>query len=231
MQARWRADRVPVDQALHEAEVAVLAELEPVRSALAEATARHGSNGPSLARAVEKAHLEARGRRAVTEDVVVALVSGGGVAARETRHAMALLEVLARADRMMALCVSIVAMRNLMSRDTASLTDLLRCLAEMGEVADQQIAAAERVFADRDLVGLTSLRDRDRKLCGLHRRCLAAVAKGAHGNGSRNGSNLATLVARAIERVGEDAVAIGRQAAFLETGVAPPVLEADVART
>ena len=231
IQARWRASRVPLGRALGEAEVAVLAELDPVRRGLAEALAPRLPGEALRARGVEERMLAARGRRSILEDGIVALVSRGGASSRETRHAMALLAVLERIDPMMSECVAVAAMRDLMRRDTRSLAELLACLTAMGDVADEQIAEAGRMFSERDLSGLTALRNRDRKLCELNRRCLAAAENGTAGNGARNGANLATLVARAVERIGEGALAVGRQAAFLETGVAPPLLEADLART
>lgn len=228
VQPRWRGRRVPLERGLAEAEVDVLMELERIRICLAEAMAPPETDGASLARAIGAAHADARRRRSIVESGVAALVSRGGPSASELRQAMALVAVMGVAERMMAQCVSIVTMRNLMgSGEEAPRSDLLDCLTRMSELADEQIVSAARVFAERDLAGLTELRNRDRKLCELNRRCLAVAGRDAAGNGTRNGSSLATLVARALERIGEGGLAIGRQAAFVAAGITPPALEMD----
>lgn len=216
-----------LERALPEAERQVLAELEPIRIWLSEALTP-ASPGSSLARAVVAAHAQYRGRHSVAESGIVALISRRRTSPEQLRLAMALLAVMERTDRMMAQCVSIVTLRNLMRHDAEPCAQLLACTRAMGDVADEQIAGAGRVFADRDLAGLTKLRDRDRKLCELNRRCLALAERGPAGDGTRNASSMATLVARSIERIGDGAVGIGRQAAFVATGVAPPAIDLSV---
>ena len=229
-QPRWRGRRVPLDRALAEAEEDVLKELEPIRLNLSKAMGPLEPDGASLGRAIAAAHADTGARRSVIEGGIAALVSRRGASAEDLRQTMALMTILDLTDRMMAQCVSIVTMRNLMRRaeEPANL-DLLGCLTAMGELADEQIVAAGRVFATRDLVGLTELRNRDRRLCSLNRTCLALAGQEPSGNGSRNGtrngSNLATRVARAIERSGEGALAIGRQAPIVAAGIAPPALK------
>jgi phosphate transport system protein len=88
----------------------------------------------------------------------------------------------------------------------------------MARLADEQVAEAARVFAERDAEGAARLTEHDLGINERNRHCFSLAVREGDDEIHREVAFLVVLMARAIERIGDNAVDIGRQAAFIVTG-------------
>jgi phosphate transport system protein len=76
---------------------------------------------------------------------------------------------------------------------------------------------SRRIFADRDIDAVADIRRHDRDINEANRRCFAMAAQAAGDEASREAALLVAMMARAIERIGDNAVDIAYHAAFVVT--------------
>jgi phosphate transport system protein len=213
-----RVARVPLEDALSEAEARVLAELMVVREALRHAvrTVATGEAG-SAEQVVEQAAELHR----CYDDVhkrLLALIARQAPVAGDLRLATALLHVNDRLERMTAQCVNIVTLCRAFPANESASPRQLECLSGMADMADEQMAEAARVFTERDVEGARRLVEHDLGINESNLRCFALAISDGDDEARRETAFLVALMARAIERIGDNAVDIGRQAAFVATG-------------
>ncbi|GAC1415233.1 MAG: phosphate signaling complex protein PhoU [Actinomycetota bacterium] len=115
---------------------------------------------------------------------------------------------------------------------------VLSSLEEMGGIALRMVAAALDAFARRDLALCIELPRMDDPLDRLNRGMLEAVLETAGDRRSLEWGIRMHVISRQIERVGDHAVDIGEQTAFLVTGefreftdASHPELEASLDRS
>jgi phosphate transport system protein len=96
---------------------------------------------------------------------------------------------------------------------------VLAHLEEMGGIALRMVGAAMDAFARRDLELCKKLPEMDDPLDRLNRGMLEAVLETAGDRRSLEWGIRMHVISRQIERVGDHAVDIGEQVAFLVTGV------------
>jgi phosphate transport system protein len=82
----------------------------------------------------------------------------------------------------------------------------LECLEGMAELADEQLADATRTFAERDAEGVERLRAGDAAINERNRRCFALGLAEARNRGDHKTAFFVALMARAIERIGDNSV-------------------------
>jgi phosphate transport system protein len=143
--------------------------------------------------------------------------------AGDLRLAIALLHVNDRTERMGTQCVNIATLSSAMPVGADRPAEQLGCLREMARMADEQVAEAARAFAQRDVEAARRLDERDRGINEHNRRCFALAVREGDGEQRREAAFLVAMMARAIERLGDNAVDIGQQADFAVTGrLRPP---------
>ncbi len=91
-------------------------------------------------------------------------------------------------------------------------------LSEMAAIAERMVNAALRSFADRDLELAMQLPSMDDPIDRLNRGMVKEVAACASDPGLLEWALRMMIVSRQLERVGDHAVDIGEQVAFLLTG-------------
>jgi phosphate transport system protein len=135
----------------------------------------------------------------------------------DLRHVLAMLHVNLHLERMADYCVTIAKLTKL----THGLTPdqpLLAAFDEMGARAEEMIRTAVESFLARDVQGAERLVDLDELIDRANRRVVANVLRFA-GDESRHEWGLRMIiVSRCIERIGDHAVDIGEQTAYLVTG-------------
>jgi phosphate transport system protein len=135
----------------------------------------------------------------------------------DLRLVLAVLHVNLALERMADLCVTIAKLTKL----TASLSPdetLVEAFEEMGARAEEMTRVAMRAFADRDLAGAESLPDLDEMIDRANRRVVAHVLDLGNDPELREWGLRMIVVSRCLERVGDHAVDIGEQTAYLVTG-------------
>jgi phosphate transport system protein len=210
--------RAALEEALQEAEERTLAELGVVRSSLGNAVRAVTSGDPAPGEeAVKQAH-ELQARYYDVHERLLALIARQAPVASDLRLATALLHVNDRVERMSAQCGNVVTLCRAFPAGEGPSERQLDCLSAMADLADEQMAEAARVFAARDVDGARRLAQHDLGINERNRRCFAIAVHDGNDEARRETAFLVALMARAIERIGDNAVDIGRQAAFVATG-------------
>lgn len=136
--------------------------------------------------------------------------------AGDLRLVLALLHINLHLERMADYCVTIAKLTRLVA-DVQPDTALLQSLVEMGDRAEEMIRVALDSFANRDLTGAESLVDLDELIDRSNRRFVERVVELVAEPGLREWVLRMVIVSRTIERIGDHAVDIGEQTAYLLT--------------
>jgi phosphate transport system protein len=89
----------------------------------------------------------------------------------------------------------------------------------MGRQANIQIAQAKEAFASRDEALAQDLVRQDDLIDRLNRECFTIALDIGDDHDRREWAMTMLLAARAIERIGDNAVDVGEQVAFIVTGL------------
>jgi phosphate transport system protein len=136
--------------------------------------------------------------------------------ATDLRLVLALLHTNLHLERMADYAVTIAKLTKLVA-DVAGDPGLVQSLEEMGERAEQMISVALDSLANRDLASAESLVDLDELIDRSNRRFVERVVEVVGEPGLREWVLRMVLVSRTLERIGDHAVDIGEQVAYLLT--------------
>jgi phosphate transport system protein len=150
------------------------------------------------------------------EESVQSLLARQTPVATDLRLVLAMLHMNLHLERMADYCVTMAKLTKLVA-DVEGDPMLLRSLAEMGERAEEMIRVALDSFANRDLEGAESLVDLDELIDRSNRRFVERVVEIVAEPGLREWVLRMVIVSRALERIGDHAVDIGEQTAYLLT--------------
>jgi phosphate transport system protein len=134
----------------------------------------------------------------------------------DLRLVLALLHVNLHLERMADYSVTIAKLTKLVA-DVEGDPALLQSLQEMGERAEEMIRVALDSLANRDLAAAESLVDLDELIDRSNRRFVERVVEIVAETGLREWVLRMVLVSRTLERIGDHAVDIGEQVAYLLT--------------
>jgi phosphate transport system protein len=115
--------------------------------------------------------------------------------------------------------------------DENSIAALNESLSRMATLASRQLAKAVAAFRDRDAVAAECLSQDDDEIDRLNRKVFSLVLALDGTPGEREVVFHQMLVARSLERLGDNAVDIAEQAAYLATGKFREFSDASVPRT
>jgi len=111
-----------------------------------------------------------------------------------------------------------VAKMHQVTRDLPSNATIVQQIAEMGDIVVEMVRVAMDALRQRDLELCTRLPKMDDPVDRLNRNMVFEVAKLADDRRALDWGMHMNLAARALERVGDNAVDIGEQVSFLLTG-------------
>jgi phosphate transport system protein len=115
--------------------------------------------------------------------------------------------------------VNIAKVMPLVGHDPPADPALLERIFKMGALARSEVAQAKQAFTLRDVALAQDLVRQDEEINALNREVFRlAVAIGTDED-RREWAMTMMLVARALERIGDNAVDIGEQVAFVVTGL------------
>src|SRR5262245_41890990 len=137
--------------------------------------------------------------------------------ASDLRLVLAVLHINLGLERMADLCVTISKLTKLSAMLEADET-LVEAFEEMGSRAEQMLRVAMTSFAERDLVGAESLVDLDELIDRANRRFVTHLLELGNEPERREWGLRMIIVSRCLERIGDHAVDIGEQTAYLITG-------------
>ena len=150
------------------------------------------------------------------EEAVQSLLARQTPVATDLRLVLALLHMNLHLERMADYCVTIAKLTKLVA-DVEGDPMLLQSLQEMGERAEEMIRVALDSLANRDLAAAESLVDLDELIDRSNRRFVERVVEIVAEPGLREWVLRMVLVSRTLERIGDHAVDIGEQVAYLLT--------------
>ena len=135
----------------------------------------------------------------------------------DLRLVLAVLHINLGLERMADLCVTIAKLTKL-TADLPPDETLIEAFEEMGARAEEMTRVAMRSFAERDAAAAESLVDLDELIDRANRRVVGHVLELGNDPALREWGLRMIVVSRCLERVGDHAVDIGEQTAYLVTG-------------
>jgi phosphate transport system protein len=200
-------------------EAATLEGLDMVEEALARATEALDNQDIRLAEFVIDDDDRIDGRYLEVHRGVLSLLAREAPVATDLRIVAALLHVIRHIERMGDQCVNICKLIPLTGHDPPVRHEILERVDEMSRLARIQILDAKRSFVTRDVDLAEEIARRDTEINRLNREIFHLVLEVGTDFDSREWATLMVLVARCIERIGDNAVDIGEQVAFVVTGL------------
>ena len=137
--------------------------------------------------------------------------------ATDLRIVLGILHVNLHLERMADYCVTIAKLTKLVSESNAD-RQLVDGFEEMGSRAEEMIRVALDAFDRRDAVTAETLVDLDELIDRANRRVVGHVLALGSDPAMREWGLRMIVVSRALERIGDHAVDIGEQTAYLVTG-------------
>ena len=137
--------------------------------------------------------------------------------AGDLRLVLAMLHINLHLERMGDYCVTIAKLTKL-AHGLASDRALVEGIDEMGSRAEEMIRVALDSFEERDLAGAERLVELDELIDRANRRVVGEILRLGTDESAREWGLRMLLVSRCLERIGDHAVDIGEQTAYLVTG-------------
>jgi phosphate transport system protein len=159
------------------------------------------------------------GRYLEVHQGILSLLALQAPVATDLRLVAALLHVIKHVERMGDQCVNIAKLVPLAGHEPPADERMLRNLADMGEQAGRQVIQCKQAFERRDVALAQDLVRQDDEIDRLNRDCFHLALEIGDDVDRREWAMHMMLVARCIERIGDNAVDVGEQTAFVVTGL------------
>jgi phosphate transport system protein len=159
------------------------------------------------------------GRYLEVHQGILSLLALQAPVASDLRIVAALLHVIKHAERMGDQCVNIAKVMPLVGHNPPSDDALLEKIFRMGKLARSEVAQAKQAFTLRDVSLAQDLVRQDEEINALNREVFRRAVEIGTDEDRREWAMTMMLVSRALERIGDNAVDIGEQVAFVVTGL------------
>jgi phosphate transport system protein len=159
------------------------------------------------------------GRYLEVHQGVLSLLALQAPVAGDLRLVAAVLHIIKNMERMGDQCVNMAKLVPLAGHDPPSDERILSHIQRMGEQARQQVIQAKQAFARRNVEQAQDLVRQDDEIDRLNREVFHLALEIGDDPDTREWAMHMMLVARCIERIGDNAVDIGEQTAFIVTGL------------
>jgi phosphate transport system protein len=150
---------------------------------------------------------------------ILSLLALQAPVAGDLRTVAALLHVIKHAERMGDQCVNIAKVLPISGHEPPSDEAMLEKIFKMGRLARSEVAQAKQAFVLRDVSLAQDLVRQDDEINALNREVFRRAVEIGTDEDRREWAMTMMLVARALERIGDNAVDIGEQVAFVVTGL------------
>ena len=159
------------------------------------------------------------GRYLEVHQGILSLLALQAPVATDLRLVAALLHVIKHAERMGDQCVNIAKLIPLVGSEPPVVPELQEKILRMGTAARSEVVEAKLAFQGRDVHLAADLSRQDREVNRLNKEVFRLAVTVGDNEDKREWAMVMTLVARALERVGDNAVGVGEQVIFVETGL------------
>ena len=159
------------------------------------------------------------GRYLEIHQEILTLLATQAPVATDLRLISALLHVMKNIERMGDQCVNIAKLIPLTGHDAPQRSEMVDRIMRMGKQVQTQTLQAKRAFEGRDVEQARDLVRQDDLVDALNKECFQVAVEVGEDADTREWALTMMLVARALERTGDNAVDIGEQVAFVVTGL------------
>ena len=159
------------------------------------------------------------GRYLEVHQGVLSLLARQAPVAGDLRLVAALLHIMKNIERMGDQCVNMAKLVPLAGHEPPAEQQMLDLIQRMGDQARQQVRQCGQAFERRDVAMAQDLVRQDDVIDELNREVFQLAIEVGTDADTREWAMHMTLVARCIERIGDNAVDIGEQTVFVVTGL------------
>ena len=159
------------------------------------------------------------GRYLEVHQEILTLLATQAPVATDLRLISALLHVMHSIERMGDQCVNISKVIPLTGNDAPQHAVMVERILLMGRQARSMLSQAKKAFEGRDVELARDLVRQDDLIDNLNKECFQIAVQVGEDKDTREWAMTMMLVARALERIGDNAVDIGEQVAFVVTGL------------
>jgi phosphate transport system protein len=159
------------------------------------------------------------GRYLEVHQEILTMLATQAPVATDLRLISALLHVMHSIERMGDQCVNISKVIPLTGHDAPVRGEMVDRILLMGKQARSMLSQAKRAFESRDVEMARDLVRQDDLIDNLNKECFRIAVRVGEDQDTREWAMTMMLVARALERIGDNAVDIGEQVAFVVTGL------------
>jgi phosphate transport system protein len=211
--------RVHYQEELERLEASALGGLDLVSDALERTLEAVEHQDVELAQLVVADDDRIDGRYLEVHQSLIALLARQSPVATDLRLISALLHVLKNVERMGDQCVNVCKMIPLSGNEPPADEEMVTLILSMGRQSRTLISQAKRAFEERNVEMARDLVRQDDVVDNLNRECFRLALEIGDDADRREWAMTMLLGARAIERIGDNAVDIGEQVAFIVTGL------------
>ncbi len=213
------AARRHFEQELREVEAAALGALDLVAAAIDRTLEALEQHDIELAAMIVADDDRIDGRYLEVHQTILSLLALQAPVASDLRVLAALLHVIKHAERMGDQCVNVAKILPLDGTMPPVDDQILSCILEMGRLARSEVAQCKRAFELRDVDLAKDLVRQDEQINRLQRAVFRQAIEAGVDTDRREWAMHMVIVARCLERIGDNAVDIGEQVAFVVTGL------------
>ena len=159
------------------------------------------------------------GRYLEVHQQILTLLATQAPVATDLRLISALLHVMHSIERMGDQCVNVCKVIPLTGHDAPVRGEMVDRILLMGRQARSMLSQAKKAFEGRDVELARDLVRQDDLIDNLNKECFQVAVQVGDDQDTREWAMTMMLVARALERIGDNAVDIGEQVAFVVTGL------------
>jgi phosphate transport system protein len=159
------------------------------------------------------------GRYLEVHQGILSLLALQAPVASDLRIVAALLHVIKHAERMGDQCVNIAKLLPITGTEPPVDEEILAKVERMGALARSEVSQAKQAFLLRDVALAEDLVRQDEEINQLNKECFHRAVQVGNDPDVREWAMTMMLVSRAIERIGDNAVDVGEQVAFVVSGL------------
>ena len=211
--------RVQYQEELSGLEVRALEGLDLVSAQLDRAVEAVEHRDTELAELIVASDDVIDGRYLEVHQAILTLLATQAPVATDLRLIAALLHLMKAVERMGDQSVNIAKLIPIAGHEPPADERIVRDVITMGRQVKAQISQAKRAFAARDVEMARDLVRQDDVVDNLNKEIFKIALEIGDDHDRREWAMTMILVARAIERVGDNTVDIGEQVAFVVTGL------------
>jgi phosphate transport system protein len=159
------------------------------------------------------------GRYLEVHQGILSLLALQAPVASDLRVVAALLHVIKHAERMGDQCVNIAKILPITGTEPPIDDEILAMVQKMGVLARSEVSQCKQAFLLRDVGLAEDLVRQDEEINQLNKDIFARAVEVGTDLDLREWAMTMMLVARALERIGDNAVDVGEQVAFVVSGL------------